>query len=258
MDESIKSKFDKLQITEEYCDLESMLDKEVEHIDEMLDNYEIVEDFIDSFISSELDDIFEEFISDIVSKEEYLAEKDEILRVSNINSPSLIAEEANIQLLLEGAEGYDCGEWVRAVFPKVGWLGKWIGAGLGALGLGLGALIVAGKDRLAMAKLKKYMNRLVELTDQGVHKKKPWYSFFTWGELKRNLGEFNTGCFRTIQEAADRNMCVVVMVAAHKLGYFNKGSMMSIGSGDGPQPGGGLSAFDVNIVSQIKLIIENS
>ena len=38
-------------------------------------------------------------------------------------------------------------------------------------------LMMKGKDRLAMKKLKQYMNKLVELVDQGVNKKKPWYAF---------------------------------------------------------------------------------
>lgn len=48
---------------------------------------------------------------------------------------------------------------------KLGWLGTMAAAGLGMLGTGIAYLITAGKDKLAMEKLKYYMNRLVELTD---------------------------------------------------------------------------------------------
>jgi hypothetical protein len=64
-----------------------------------------------------------------------------------------------------------------------------------------------GKDRLAMKKLKQYMNKLVELIDQGVNKKRPWYSFLMISKKKRqNNGDYNKACFRTIQETAERNM----------------------------------------------------
>jgi len=90
---------------------------------------------------------------------------------------------------------------------KVSWIGK-LAAGLltGLIGL-VAWLFMKGKDRLALKKLKQYMNKLVELIDMGVNKKRPWYSFLMLSKKNRqNTGDYNKACFRTIQETAERNM----------------------------------------------------
>jgi hypothetical protein len=63
----------------------------------------------------------------------------------------------------EGAEGDDTMAWTRDL--KLGWLGKLAMACLAGLATGIAALLTAGKDTLAMWKLKRYMNRLVEIID---------------------------------------------------------------------------------------------
>jgi hypothetical protein len=81
-------------------------------------------------------------------------------------------EELNI---LNEASYVPADYWLDGI--KLGWLGK-LTAGLltGLIGL-VAWLLMKGKDRLAMVQLKKYMNKIVELVDSGVHKKRPWYSF---------------------------------------------------------------------------------
>jgi len=54
----------------------------------------------------------------------------------------------------------------------MGWLGKLAGSLLTGIFGGMVALIMAGKTKAAVQSLENYMNKLVELTDDGVHKKK--------------------------------------------------------------------------------------
>lgn len=96
------------------------------------------------------------------------------------------------------------------------------------------------------------MNRLVEIIDQGINKRRSWLSkMFNW----KNRGEHNMACFRFIQETRDRDMALSVMQAAKRLGYFAPGQMTQIASGSNPQPGSGLAAFDDNVLSKINILI---
>ena len=205
------------------------------------------EDDTEYFINDEMDVLYEKMLAEIMPIEEFNEAKSEVLSLFDS-----IQEEK--QPINEGAEGQDPYAWVKGL--KLGWLGKLAMGGLTILGTGIYALLVAGKDKLAMEKLKYYMNRLVEVTDMGLHKKRPFYSKFGFTKkFRQNTGEYNTGCFRTIQETADRNMCNSVMNAAHKLGYFNSGSMMDISNGAAPQQGGGLSVFNDNVLSKLNQIV---
>lgn len=228
------------------------------------DSNKIVDNFVDSLINEELESIFEDF-ADELSRDEFDSVKEEYFRMlreeegdeeTEAEDPEDFSIDETDSLLVEGQAGYDCTEWIRGLAPKVGWLGKLVGAGLTALGMGLGYLITVGKDKLAMKKLKKYMNRLVEVTDQGVHKKRPWYTVLLPRNSKayKNTGEYNTGCFRSIQENVDRDICVNVMVGAKKLGFFNEGQMMSMVSGGRPQEGGGIMAFKTNVIDKLTFL----
>lgn len=127
---------------------------------------------------------------------------------------------------------------------KLGWLGK-LSAGLltGLVGL-IAWLIMKGKDKLAMIQLKKYMNKLVELTDSGVNKKRPWYSFLMG--KKKNTGDYDKACFRTIQETAERNLACLYTQTIHSLGFFAPGrtSFSDITSRFVPENGSGLANFE--------------
>ena len=107
-----------------------------------------------------------------------------------------------------------------------------------------------------MWKLKRYMNRLVEIIDQGILKKRSFFSFLMPKKKSQFMGERNMACLRTIQEMADRNMTTSVMDAAHKLGFFGQGDMMSIESGGTPQAGGGLDAFQKNVLSKFNIVLD--
>lgn len=194
-------------------------------------------------VEEEMNNLYYEIYSDIIPQSEYNAFVESVLN-------SDYKQQVVVQPLDE-AEGQDAYAWIRGI-P---WIGKMAAAGLGLLGTGLTALIVAGKDKLAIEKLKYFMNRLVELTDQGIHKKRPWYSFLFRKKHRENMGEYNMGCFRMIQETADRNMTNTVMQAAHRLGYFATGDMMQISNGEGPQIGSGLDMFNQNVLSQINRIL---
>lgn len=203
-------------------------------------------DIANAIVLEEMRNLYEEVYKDIIPESEF---EDFLSEMFDNTDNTPVTDKS--QLITENAEGQDAYAWIRGV-P---WIGKLAAAGLGLLGTGLTALIIAGKDKLAIAKLKYFMNRLVELTDQGVHKKRPWYSFLTPSKRKRNnMGEYNMGCFRMIQETADRNMTVAVMQSAHRLGYFSSGNMMNISNGEGPQVGGGLDAFNQNVLSKLNVV----
>lgn len=201
----------------------------------ILNNY-VVSDDIDetAIVKEELRTVYDEYVYDVVSRQEYqkfLAENKDI-----------IFSRTTQRAVNEGAEGDDTMAWTRDL--HLGWLGGLAMAGLGALVAGIVALINAGLVSRAMTKLRRYMNRLVEIIDQGMMKKRSWYSILFKSKRKAKfMGERDLSCLRSIQEMADRNMATSVMQAAHKLGFFGPGDMMSIASGSTPQSGGGLDAF---------------
>jgi hypothetical protein len=224
--------------------------------DECLDDMTVSEEIdykkiADEIVSEEMSNLYTSLFSDMMTEQEFEKMKSDILSDDGENYDI----NDNVELITEaiGAEGQDAYAWIRGL--KLGWLGKLVAGGLGLLGTGLAALIAAGRDKAAIKKLKNFMNRIVEVTDMGIHKKRPWYSFLIPSKEKRNnIGEYNIGCFRTIQETADRNMTNAVMQAAHRLGYFKSGDMMNISNGAGPQPGGGLDAFKNNVLNQLYAI----
>lgn len=103
---------------------------------------------------SELDQLFDKELIEELGEEEYMNIKKGIFEYIQ-NDPDLKS--------LNEAEGHSA-DW----FIDCSWIVK-LSAGLltGLLGI-VAYLMMKGKDRLAMVKLKQYMNKLVELTDQGV------------------------------------------------------------------------------------------
>ena len=85
--------------------------------------------------------------------------------------------------------------WLSSV--NLNWLGKLAVAGLGLLGTAIAYMASDIKHKLAMIKLKKYFNRLVEIIDnsgKGTKKRSFFSKMFNWKER----GEHNIACFRTI------------------------------------------------------------
>lgn len=192
---------------------------------------------------SEFDSLFDKDIIEAVGEDEYMNIKKNLYEFIE-NDPEMKGE-------LFEAPGHAADWWMDF---KIGWLGK-LAAGLltGLLGL-VAWLLMKGKDRLAMVKLKQYMNKLVELIDMGVNKKRPWYSFLMLSKKKRqNTGDYNKTCFRTIQETAERNMACLYTQCVHNLGFFNPGKtdFRGITSGMLPEDGSGLGNFRLAMAGNI-------
>ena len=190
---------------------------------------------------SEMDQLFDKELIEELGEDEYMNIKKGIFEYIQ-NDPDLKS--------LNEAEGHS-GDW----FIDCSWIIK-LSAGLltGLLGI-VAWLMMKGKDRLAMMKLKQYMNKLVELTDSGIQKKKPWYSFLFSGRKKKNTGDYNKACFRTIQETAERNMACLYSKCIHDLGFISP-NMTSFGELENysrPLPGSGLDKFKEEVLDKIDL-----
>lgn len=181
---------------------------------------------------SQFDELFDKELIAEVGLDEYNNIKKNIFEYI-MNDPDLHT--------LNEAEGHAADWWMDC-----SWILK-LSAGLltGLLGI-IAWLFMKGKDRLAMMKLKQYMNKLVELTDSGVNKKLPWYSFLLPGRKnKQNTGDYNKACFRTIQETAERNMACLYTQCIHRLGFLSPSltNFNNITSGDEPADDSGLGQF---------------
>ena len=202
-----------------------------------------------AYVDDGLKSIYSQCISDVLDEDEFM----QAAYMFEQEIDAAIAEQKATSKALYEAEGLDSGAWVRGL--NLTWLGKLAAIGLTGLATGLAALITAGRDKLAIARLKRYMNRLVELIDQGRLKRQSFFSSLLPTKWKRWRGEQNIACFRSIQEMADRNMTLGTLSAAHKLGFFAPGGMQSLASGASPQPGSGLDAFKENVLSQLNVIV---
>lgn len=194
---------------------------------------------------SQFDELFDKELIAEVGLDEYNNIKKNIFEYI-MNDPDLHT--------LNEAEGHAADWWMNC-----SWILK-LSAGLltGLLGI-IAWLFMKGKDRLAMMKLKQYMNKLVELTDSGVNKKRPWYSFLLLGRKnKQNTGDYNKSCFRTIQETAERNMACLYTQCIHRLGFLSPSltNFNSITSGGMPPEDSGLGNF-INLASIMSVDVEN-
>lgn len=167
-----------------------------------------------SIYLDELADILEECVGDVLTKEEYSQMrtyiKDSLLNEDMFNENSL-----NEDFL---APGHDITHWI----PDLGWLGKLtFGLLSGAFGA-MAGLLMAGKDRAAMRMLEKTMNKLVEKTDDGLHKKKTILGTLFAKFGKRDYtGEQSKGCFRAIQERYSKQVACDAMVLTKQLGFLS-------------------------------------
>ena len=217
---------------EEELTFEEVRDFELDNEYTEEEKREIKRMFDEMLFESQFDELYDKELIEEVGLEEYNNIKKQIFEYI-MNDPELNA--------LNEAEGHAADWWVDC-----SWIVK-LSAGLltGLLGI-IAWLIMKGKDRLAMAKLKQYMNKLVELTDQGINKKRPWYSFLMPGRKnKQNTGDYNKACFRTIQETAERNMACLYTSTIHDLGFLspNTSNFRHITSGFQPDEDSGLGKF---------------
>lgn len=147
----------------------------------------------------------------------------------------------------EGVPGKDMAYWL----PNLGWLGK-LSFGILSVGLaGLVGLFVAGKDKAAAKALERYMNRLVELTDSGILKKKSIFSFFGGGKYK---GDQSRGCFRYAQEIAERTIAKDALILGKASGLIaGNGMDAAIEAGDNSE--GGFKLFRQNVATPLDNLI---
>lgn len=236
--EAINNAVNNDYIDEEDLTLEDIQDFELDD-DYSEEEKQQIKSMLDEMLfESEFDGLFDKELIEEVGEEEYQNIKKQIFEY--------IENDPELKPLYE-AEGVAADFWMKGVkIPGLGWLGKLAGGLLTGL-LGVVAwLLMKGKDRLALKKLKQYMNKLVELTDSGVNKKKPWYSFLIPTKKgKRNNGDYDKACFRTMQETAERNMACLFSKAVHDLGFLTPGSnnFNRVVSEMRPQRGSGLSVF---------------
>lgn len=162
-----------------------------------------------------LDEI-EEFVRPLISEGLTVAEYNEIKEAARTAMLEYVQLSLNEASLNENVPGPDMHVWL----DNCGWLGKFAG---GLLTLGLGGLVglfMAGKDKAAAKALERYMNRLVELTDDGTNKKKSIFSFFGMG---KNRADQTQMCFRSIQEFAERTIAKDAMIVGKAAGFFQNG-----------------------------------
>lgn len=218
---------------EEELTFEEVRDFELDNEYTEEEKREIKRIFDEMLFESQFDELYDKELIEEVGLEEYNNIKKQIFEYI-MNDPELNA--------LNEAEGHAADWWVDC-----SWIVK-LSAGLltGLLGI-IAWLIMKGKDRLAMAKLKQYMNKLVELTDQGINKKRPWYSFLMPSRKnKQNTGDYNKACFRTIQETAERNMAGLYAQTIHNLGFLSPSitNFRGIHSGYSVSEDSGLGMFN--------------
>lgn len=145
----------------------------------------------------------------------------------------------------EGVPGRDLGYWI----PNLGWLGK-LSFGILSVGLaGLVGLFVAGKDKAAAKALERYMNRLVELTDSGILKKKSIFSFFGKGKYK---GDQSRGCFRYAQEIAERTIAKDALILGKAAGLVTGNGMDAAIAGNQE---GGIKQFKQKVCDPLDQLI---
>ena len=123
------------------------------------------------------------------------------------------------------APGHDMTYWI----PDMGWLGKMAMGILGTGIAGMGWLIMQGWDKRAAKQLEVHMNKLVELTDDGINKKQSFFSRFGQ-KIKNFFGEKNRAdqsdsCFRYAQEMVERELAKNVLIAGKSCGLLTGNGM---------------------------------
>lgn len=129
-----------------------------------------------------------------------------------------------------------------------GWIGR-LGFGLLSTGLtGIVALFMAGRDKMAAAQLQKYMNKIVELIDMGLYKKKSIFSWFS-NKLGKWSGDQSRACFRNVQEIVERQLCTNTIIAGKAIGLLGNDAISDVKTGN--IYSGGLAMFNDKIASKI-------
>lgn len=145
----------------------------------------------------------------------------------------------NLNALNEGSDQYPgIGAWQISGLNKgaLGWLGGMAFAGLSALMVFIAKLGSHIKQQILIAALRRYMKKLVELTDNGAYKRKGIFALFH----RVRLDDDNKTCLKTLQKMNERRFCMYTSMAAKNDGFSFQGN-----------PYGGLQSFNNNVVKKI-------
>lgn len=210
------------------------------------EKYEMADNLVRIETYKIINEIYNLIYPDIIDG---LSEKEqEELKSILVESIYKLAKDDKMKPLNEDTPGHDLTFWI----PGLGWLGK-LATGLLTAGLaGIIGLIMAGKDKAAAKALEKYMNKLVESTDNGLYKKKSFFSWFSRDKTKFK-GDQSYSCFRSIQEMYERKICTNTLVAGKAAGYFSDNPLQEAAS---QKLSGGLLDFKKNVVDSIDFLIK--
>ena len=147
----MKKLYESEEVDDEELTFEEVRDFELDNEYTEEEKREIKRIFDEMLFESQFDELYDKELIEEVGLDEYNNIKKQIFEYI-MNDPELNA--------LNEAEGRAADWWMDC-----SWIIK-LSAGLltGLLGI-IAWLLMKGKDRLAMAKIKQYMNKLVELTD---------------------------------------------------------------------------------------------
>ena len=106
--------------------------------------------------------------------------------------------------------GVGATDWMHGLSGPLKWLGGLIGGTLAALFGLLGWLLKKGKQLVGVALLRRYIEKIAAITDEGY---KNMCNLFT--------SKKNRACFRTFQQASERDIIVSTDVCAKALGLLD-------------------------------------
>lgn len=235
-----KAKDKYMELLESDNEFKSLNDSEKKQMSEAVMKVEA------SYIIDEVYEFILPTVADVLSEDEIVNLKE----ILNETVYKLIDEDNQPKPLNEDTPGHDLTFWI----PGLGWLGKLAGGLLTAGLAGIVGLIMAGKDKMAAKSLEKYMNKLVETTDNGLHKKKSLFSFFSKDKTKFS-GDQSFSCFRAIQEIYERKIAANTLVAGKACGFFGNDAISSATS---QTIEGGLNDFKANVIKPVDDFIQKN
>lgn len=232
-----------LDTINEDSEFDELNEEEKVKMSKILANIEMFEAF-DSFA-----DIMRDLINEGALSDEMWAEvKRECFENFNNNADSI--NESG------GTPGWDMTKWAE-------------GAGIASLSImglvfsGLIGLFMAGKTRMAIRQLKKYMARIVEIKDDGYDKPKSWLSG-VFSKVKNAFGgkgskykaeNQSTECLRKIQCDFQKQMACAGMILLKNMGFLTGDCNRAIDAIEqNDYSEGGLSIFQQRIADQINIL----
>ena len=228
------------------------------------DNGEVVTQAeLDEFLNEMIDEeLIEEFVPQIDQMiQEALTEKEyyQFSKFIKDNQKGLlesIKKPDFAKALNEGADGRDMTYWANSFIPgfsnlfSFSWVTKLVGAGLAIVLVPIIAAISAGKSKLALKLLERYMNKIVETIDDGVYKKRKWWDVFRKSKLKADQSR---GSFRQIQETVERDFALNTITMGKMCGLLGDDAIKEAISGNHT---GGIAEIKSKILDPINEMFE--